>query len=71
MPIKTEEEIRMEKILDQLDLDRLEQDRQVIDMDGWSEKKRKNRWSYRRPELGLTRTHLDDIVSTPLEEEDA
>lgn len=68
MATRTEEEIRMERILDQMDLERLEHERQITDMDGWREKKSRNRWSFRRPELGLTKRLYDDTVDTPLEE---
>jgi hypothetical protein len=34
---KTEEEIRIEKVLDDMELRRLEEDRQVLDMEGWND----------------------------------
>lgn len=35
---KTEEEIKISKILDRMDLERLEQDREVYDMEGYQDR---------------------------------
>ena len=72
MAFRTEEEIRIAKILDQMDLERLEDNRRIYDMDGYQDRTgggKGREWRAKPKNEFLTDNLMDGIVS--MGEEDA